>query len=567
MATEKYRQTNKKETDYKWIALSNTTLGVLMASITGNIIMISLPAIFHGVNINPLSSSGGNYMLWMLMGYTVVTAVLLVTFGRLSDIYGRVKLYNLGFFIFTLASVALFFTPSNGNFGIIYMISMRLLQGVGAGFLFSNSTAIITDAFKPHERGTALGFNQIAAVGGTLIGTIAGGFLAAVDWRFVFLINVPIGLFGTVWAYLKLKEQREPDRTKRIDWWGNLTFGIGLVLILAAFTMGIMPSGNSAMGWLNPELYVMLIVGILLLIFFVIVELRIKEPMFNLRLFKIRAFAAGNFSLFLSSVARGGLNFILIIWLQGIWLPLHGFSFEQTPLWAGIYMLPMIGGFFIMGPISGRLSDTWGSRGLATTGMALSAGGFILLNLLPADFSYVWFFLILLLMGFGMGMFAAPNTNAVMSAVPAEYRGVASGMRSTFQNTGGALSMAVYFTIIIAGLSANLPATLKTGLLHAGVPATLAHQISSMPPTAALFSAFLGYNPMKSLIPVKVMHTLPVATQSLLVSKTFFPKIIAPAVMSSLRLAFWISAGLSVIAAVVSFMRGKGRYVHEETHK
>ncbi len=564
MATDKYRTENKEKTDYKWIALSNTTLGVLMASITGNIIMISLPAIFHGVKINPLSPSGGNYMLWMLMGYTVVTAVLLVTFGRLSDIYGRVKLYNLGFLVFTLASVALYFTPANGNVGIIYMICMRLLQGVGAGFLFSNSTAIITDAFKPHERGMALGFNQIAAVGGTLIGTIAGGFLAVIDWRLVFLINVPIGLFGTIWAFLMLKEQREPDKSQGIDWWGNLSFGIGLVLILAAFTMGIMPSGNSAMGWTNPLLFVMLIAGLVLMGLFIFVELHIKEPMFNLRLFKIRAFAAGNISLFLSSIARGGLSFILIIWLQGIWLPLHGYDFSQTPLWAGIYMLPMMGGFFIMGPLSGRLSDTWGSRGLATTGMALSAICFVLLNLLPANFTYIWFALILLLMGFGMGMFAAPNTNAVMSAVPAGYRGVASGMRSTFQNTGGALSMAVYFTIIIAGLAAKLPATLQSGLVHAGVPSALAHQISSMPPTAALFSAFLGYNPMASLIPANVMHTLPQATQALLVSKTFFPQIIAPAVMSSLQIAFWISAVLSIIAAVVSFMRGSGRYVFDE---
>lgn len=428
----KNKTKEKKKIDYKWIALSNTTLGVLMAAITGNIIMISLPAIFNGVHVNPLSSSGSNYMLWMLMGYTVVTSVLLVTFGRLSDIFGRVKLYNLGFAVFTLASVALFFTPSNGHFGIVFMIAMRLLQRVGAGFLFSNSTAIITDAFKAHERGTALGFNQIASVGGTLIGTIAGGFLAAIDWRFVFLINVPIGLFGTFWAYFKLKEQRVPDKSKHIDWWGNLTFGFGLVLILAAFSMGIMPSGNSAMGWTNPTLYMMLAAGIILLIVFVGIELKSSEPMFNLRLFKIRAFAAGNFSLFLSSIARGGLNFILIIWLQGIWLPLHGFSFEQTPLWAGIYMLPMMGGFFLMGPLSGRLSDTWGSRGLATTGMGLSAIGFILLNFLPANFNYLWFALILVLMGFGMGMFAAPNTNAVMSAVPAGYRGVASGMRSTF---------------------------------------------------------------------------------------------------------------------------------------
>ncbi|MCL2884123.1 MAG: MFS transporter [Oscillospiraceae bacterium] len=548
---------------YKWIALSNTTLGVLMASINSNIILISLPAIFRGMGVDPLSSAGADYMLWMLMGFTVVTATLLVTLGRLSDIFGRVRLYNLGFAIFTLASILLFFTPSSGGTGLTIMIFFRLLQGVGAGFLFANSTAIITDAFASNQRGTALGLNQIASIGGSLLGLILGGVLSAIDWRLVFLVSVPIGLFGTVWAYLMLKEQSKPDKTQKIDWMGNIAFAAGLTLLLLALTYGIMPYGASKMGWGNPLVIVGLILGIALLIAFIFIELNVKMPMFHLQLFKIRAFACGNASLFLSSIARGGLQFTLIIWLQGIWLPLHGYSFESTPLWSGIYMLPMMGGFFIMGPLCGRLSDRYGARFFATGGMALSVVGFLLLNALPSNFGYGVFFIILLMLGVGMGMFAAPNTSAIMNAVPPSQRGASSGMRSTFQNTGMALSMTLYFSILIIGLSASLPGVLGQNLLNAGVPNAVASQVANMPPTAALFAAFLGYNPMGALIPPDVMSSLSAATQTTLQGNTFFPQAIAPAVMSSLHIAFYISALLSAVAAVVSFLRGK-KFVHED---
>jgi len=551
----------KGRVPYKWIALSNTTLGVLMASINGNIILISLPAIFRGMKVDPLSPSGANYMLWMLMGFTVVTATLLVTLGRLSDIFGRVRLYNLGFAIFTFASILLYFTPSSGGTGLTIMIVFRLIQGVGSGFLFANSMAIITDAFGVHERGMAMGLNQIASIGGTLLGLILGGVLSAIDWRLVFLVSVPIGLFGTVWAYLKLKEQSKPDRTRRIDWIGNATFAVGLTVLLLALTYAIMPYGNAKMGWGNPLVIIGIILGILLLVAFVFVELKVKMPMFHLELFRIRAFAAGNASLFLSSVARGGLQFMLIIWLQGIWLPLHGYSFESTPLWSGIYMLPMMGGFFVFGPLCGRLSDRYGARFFATGGMVLSFIGFLLLNMLPSNFGYGIFFVILLLLGIGMGMFAAPNTSAVMNAVPPEQRGASSGMRATFQNTGMALSMALYFTILILGLSHSLPSVLNQSMVNAGVPAQMAQKIADMPPTSALFSAFLGFNPMKEMLGPDILKTLPQATQHTLVSNSFFPQAIAPAVMSSLHVAFYISAILSAIAAVASALRGK-RYIN-----
>lgn len=548
---------------YKWVALSNTTLGILMAALNSNIILIALPAIFRGMHVDPMQSANVPYMLWMLMGYTVVTATLLVSFGRISDMYGRVRLYNMGFAVFAITSVLLFFVPGRGAAGVQQLIILRLLQGVGAGFLFSNSTAIITDAFPSHQRGMAMGINQIAGIGGSLIGLIVGGLLADIDWRMVFLVSVPAGVFGTVWAYLKLKETSQPDRSKKIDWPGNITFAVGLTVLLLGLTYGIMPYGSDKMGWRNPIVIVGCAIGIILLVAFVWIELHVKNPMFHLHLFHIRAFSCGCISLFLSSVARGGLQFMLIIWLQGIWLPLHGFSFESTPLWAGIYMLPMMAGFFAMGPLSGMLSDRFGARWFSTGGMLLTVIGFVLLTFLPANFGYVPFFILLLILGFGMGMFSAPNTTAIMNAVPANQRGASAGMRSTIQNTGIALSMTLYFTIILVGMVHQLPPILKSGLIAQGIPAATASQISQLPPTVALFSAFLGYNPMSHLIPASVLNALPSASRATLLGTRFFPNTIAPAVMSSLRLAFYMSAAMSAVAAIASFLRG-GRYVYGE---
>jgi EmrB/QacA subfamily drug resistance transporter len=542
---------------YKWSALSNTSLGVFMASLNANIVLISLPAIFRGIQINPMAPGSTIYLLWLLMGYTVVTATLLVSFGRISDIFGRARLYNLGFAIFTAASVLLALTPGQGNTGAIELVIFRLLQGVGAGFLFSNSTAIITDAFPTSQRGMAMGLNQILGIGGSLVGLIVGGLLADLHWRLIFLVSVPIGLAGTIWAYRKLRDTGTLQKQQKMDWWGNGTFAIGLTVLLLALTYGIMPYGEAKMGWGNPMVIGGIIIGTILLVVFILVELHTEMPMFHLELFKIRAFAAGNLSLFLSSIARGGLQFMLIIWLQGIWLPLHGYSFEQTPLWAGIYMLPMMIGFFVMGPISGYLSDRYGARGFATAGMLLSALSFVLLTLLPADFSYLPFVIILLIAGVGMGMFAAPNTTAIMNAVPPEHRGASSGMRATLQNTGAALSMTLYFSILIIGLTQHLPTAMYQGLVNFGVPAAVALQVANLPPTGALFAAFLGYNPMAQLLPAAVLQQLPLANQQLILGKVFFPELIAPAVMSSLRIAFYISVVLSLIAAVASFLRGK----------
>jgi EmrB/QacA subfamily drug resistance transporter len=546
---------------YKWIALSNTTLGVLMASIDTSIVLISLPAIFNGIHINPLAPGETGYFLWLLLGYMVVTATLLVTFGRISDIFGRVRLYNLGFLIFAIGSILLWLTPGTGNTGAVELIVFRLIQGIGSGFLFANSTAIITDAFPANQRGFAMGINQIAAILGSVIGLILGGILSYFSWRLVFLVSVPVGVVGTIWAYLMLRETATIRAHQKIDWAGNITFAVGLTIFLLGITYGIEPYGNSPMGWGNPLVIGMLVGGAALLAAFVWIESRVEDPMFQLRLFTIRAFAAGNASSFLASMARGGLQFMLIIWLQGIWLPLHGYDYAEAPLWAGIYLLPLLLGFVLMGPMSGWLSDRFGARVFSTVGMVIQAVGFILLTILPANFNYIWFALLLFMMGVGQGMFSAPNTSSIMNSLPPDQRGAGSGMRSTFQNAASLASMGIFFSIVTAGLAAALPTTLFSGLTGAGVPAAVAQQIAHLPPTSALFAAFLGYNPMGTLLPPAVLHALPAANQAHLLGKSFFPNVITSPFLLGLHIAFYLSATICLIAALASVLRGK-RYVY-----
>jgi EmrB/QacA subfamily drug resistance transporter len=548
---------------YKWVALTNTTLGVLMASIDASIVLISLPAIFNGIHINPLAPGETNYFLWILMGYMVVTATLLVTFGRISDMFGRVRLYNLGFAIFTVGSILLWLTPGTGNTGALELIIFRLIQGIGSGFLFANSAAIITDAFPANQRGLALGINQIAAILGSVIGLILGGILAYFSWRLVFLVSVPVGIVGTIWAYLMLREVATTSSNHKIDWAGNITFAVGATTLLLGITYGIEPYGGSPVGWGNPMVIAALSIGVILLAAFIWIELHVENPMFQLSLFKIRMFAAGNASSFLASIARGGLQFMLIIWLQGIWLPLHGYSYEVTPLWAGIYMLPLLVGFVFMGPLSGWLSDRFGARLFSTVGMLIQVVGFLLLTVLPANFDYIWFAILLFMLGLGQGMFSSPNTSSVMNSVPADQRGAASGMRATFQNSGSLVSIGVFFSIITAGLAASLPTTLFSGLTQAGVPAAVANKIAHLPPTSALFAAFLGYNPMATLLPADVLHALPAANQANLLGKSFFPNLISPPFMNGLHGVFYLSAAMCLIAAIASLLRGK-HYVYEQ---
>ncbi len=548
---------------YKWIALTNTTLGVLMASINGTILIISLPAIFAGIHVNPLNQGQSSLLLWVLLGFNVATTIFLVAFGRISDTFGRVRLYNLGFAIFTLGSIMLFITPSGGIAGEWELIIFRFVQGIGGAFLFSNSTAILTDAFPANQRGFALGLNQIASVGGSVIGLVVGGLLAVVNWRLIFLVSVPVGLIGTIWGYVSLKEMSTTRDSTHLDLFGNVTFAVGLLLLLVGMTYGILPYGQSPMGWGNPWIITALVVGFVLLIAFVLIERVVKEPMFHLDLFRNKAFALGNLSGLLSSIARGGLQFMLIIWLQGIWLPLHGVSYANTPLLAGVATLPQMVGFLLVGPLSGWFSDRLGARWFGFFGMILSALGFFLLNTLVADFPYVLFALYIFIIGVGMGMFASPNTSMVMNAAPPRYRGVASGMRATFLNGGMMLSMGIFFSIVITNLAGHLPTAMTSGLSHYNLPPALIHGISGLPPTAALFAAMLGYNPMASLIPTSALHALPATQAAQIVGREFFPNLIAVPFMIALRAVFLFALAMSVIAAVASLFGGK-KYIHED---
>ena len=548
--------------EYKWIALSNTTLGVLIATINQSIVIISLPAIFRGIHVAPLAPGNTSYLLWMLMGFMLVSAVLVVTLGRLGDMFGRVRIYNGGFAVFTVASILLAVDPISGGGGALWLIGWRIVQGVGGAMLMANSTAILTDAFSASERGMALGINQVAGLAGSFVGLVVGGLLSEWDWRAVFLVSVPIGVVGTIWSYASLRDLGH-RHAARIDWWGNGLFAVGLTALLAAITYGIQPYGGHTEGWSSPWVLTGLIGGVVLLVLFGFVETRVAEPMFHLELFRNKAFAAGNAASLLSSIARGGMQFMLIIWLQGIWLPLHGFSFAQTPLWAGIYLLPLTVGFLIAGPVSGWLSDRHGARVFATGGLLLVAATFLGLLLLPINFSYWTFALLLALNGIGSGMFAAPNTTAIMNSVPARQRGAASGMRATFMNAGTVLSIGVFFSLLIAGLSRRLPTTMANGLTAHGVPSGVAQRVADLPPVGSVFSAFLGYNPMEQLLGPRTIAALPAGQAKIVTGPTFFPNLISGPFHSGLVVVFTLAIVMSVVAAFASLLRG-GRYVHDD---
>jgi MFS family permease len=544
---------------YKWFALSNTTLGILMVTINSSIVLISLPDIFRGIALDPLAPGNSPYFLWMLMGFMVVTAVLVVSFGRIGDMYGRVRMYNLGFAVFTLFSIMLSLTWMTGTAGALWLIVMRIFQGVGGALLFANSSAILTDAFPADERGLALGINMVAAITGSFIGLVLGGVLGPVSWRLVFLVSVPVGLFGTLWAYLQLRDTgiRKPSR---IDWWGNLTFAVGLVSILVGITYGILPYGGHTMGWTNPLVLLALLGGAAVLGLFCWIETKVPLPMFRLHLFRIRAFAMGNLATLMSALARGGLMFIMIIWLQGIWLPQHGYSFADTPLWAGIYMLPLTAGFLMAAPVAGWLSDRFGARPFTTGGMLGAAAVFGLFELLPANFQYLWFGLLLFAYGFTSGLFSAPNQTGIMNSLPPEERGAGAGMAATFQNSALVLSIGIFFTLIIIGLSGSLSGQLHAGLLAQGVPPATATKASQVPAVGSLFAAFLGDNPIGNLLGSSIHH-LPPGKAAYLTGRSFFPHLIAPSFMDGLRKAFDFAIVACLLAAIASWLRG-GRYVH-----
>jgi MFS family permease len=543
---------------YKWVALSNVTLGVLLATLDASIVLIAMPDIFRGIHLSPLRPGNSFYLLWMILGYLVVTSVLVVGLGRLGDLFGRVRMYTLGFAIYTVASVLLTIDWMHGSAGADWLIGFRLVQGVGAAFLIANSAAILTDAFPAHQRGLALGLNNVVGISGQFIGLLMGGILGPINWRYVFLVSVPFGLFGTVWSRWKLREIGVHKRAP-IDWAGNVTFALGLVLVMIGITYGIRPYNGHPMGWLNPFVLACMGAGVILLGLFVFVETRVASPMFKLPLFRIRPYTFGVLSSFLSAVARGGLMFMLIIWLQGIWLPEHGYSFARTPLWAGIYMLPLTIGFLIAGPASGFLSDRYGSRPFATAGMLGSALSFLLLDRLPVDFSYPMLAGTLLLMGLSMGAFAAPNRAGVMNSLPAGDRGAGGAMNQTFQNSAQVLSIGIFFTLMIVGLAASLPTSLTAGLVAHGVPPATAAHVAHLPPVSVLFAAFLGYDPVQSLIGPHVLGHLSAANAAALGHRGFFPNLIAGPFHAGLHKAFAFAISACLLAAIMSWSRGGRR--------
>ncbi len=554
------RRHRQADSGYKWIALSNTTIGMLMATVNSSIMLIALPDIFRGIGVNPLQPGNTGLLLWLLMGYLVVTAVLVVSFGRLGDMFGRVRMFNLGFAIFAAFSVLLSVTWLHGTSAAWWLITIRIFQGVGGAMLMANSSAILTDAFPTHQRGLALGLNQVAAIAGSFIGLVLGGLLGPVDWRLVFLVSVPFGVLGTIWSYLKLRELGV-RKAAHLDWWGNVTFGAGLIAVLVGITYGIQPYGGHTMGWTSPLVMTLIGGGLAVLVIFSVIETKVAEPMFRLSLFKIRPFTAGNLASLLASLGRGGLMFILIIWLQGIYLPIHGYNFSQTPLWAGIAMLPLTAGFLIAGPLSGYLSDRFGARPFSTGGMVVAAISFLLLMQLPVNFAYWEFAGILLLNGIGMGLFASPNRAGIMNSLPPGQRGVGAGMSATFQNSAMVLSIGIFFSLIIAGLAGTLPQAMTHGLVAQGLPHADAARIASLPPVAIMFAALLGYNPIRTLLGPALTH-LPPSHVAYLTGHRFFPSLISAPFEHGLAIAFGFAIAACLVAAVASLLRG-GKYVHE----
>ncbi len=547
---------------YKWIALTNTTLGVFMAVINSSIILISLPAIFRGIGINPLSPGNVGYLLWLLMGYLLVTAVLVISLGRLGDIVGRVRIFNLGFLVFTIASVLLAIDPLRGSSGALWLVLWRLVQGVGGAMLFANSAAILVDAFPSDQRGLAMGVNQVAAIGGSFVGLIAGGLLSIIDWRLVFWVSVPFGLIGTVWSYMSLRDNGIRTHAK-IDWWGNITFAVGLTALLVGIVYGIEPYGSHAMGWTSPLVLTSFSIAAVFLVTFFIIETKVLAPMFNIQLFKIRAFFMGSAAGLLAAIARGGLQFMLIIWLQGIWLPLHGYNYADTPLWAGIFLLPLTVGFMIAGPISGYLSDRHGARILSTTGLSVFALSFVGLLVVPTNFSYWIFAVLIFINGVGGGMFSAPNSAAIMNSVPANERGGAAGIQAAFMNTGMVLSIGIFFSLMIVGLTSTLPKAMFKGLTSHGVSLAQAHTVANMPAVGSLFSSFLGFNPLKSLLGSRTLTHVSNAQWLKLTGKKFFPDLIQSPFHHGLIIVFVVAILLSVVGALFSALRGE-RFISQQ---
>jgi len=430
---------------YKYTVLTNTTIGAFMSQLDGNIVLIALPTITRSLNASAFEA------LWVLMGYILMTAVLLLAFGRLADMYGKVRLYNLGFAIFTIGSGLCSLSISGGM-----LVFFRLVQGVGAALIWANNAAILTDAFPPNERGRAIGVNLVAGISGSVIGLILGGILTvALGWQSIFWINLPIGAFATFWAYKKLRELGTVHH-ERIDLPGNILFAGGLTAFLVGLTLGAL-SGYTAVD------VAMMGAGLLMLAGFAYVELHTRIPLMDLTLFKIRAFTAGILSNFLASIARSGVSLVLTIFFQGALL--------YDAFKAGVALIPFAVAFVSLGPLSGYLSDKYGARGFTTAGLSISTVGLVGLSFIPADVSYTVLAIFMVLVGAGGGMFVAPNMSSIMTSAPVTRRGVASGMSATLVTTGALLSLSVSFAVLATSIPLNVLQAVFAGIpLPSGAP-------------------------------------------------------------------------------------------------
>ncbi|BDC19541.1 MFS transporter [Acidianus sp. HS-5] len=534
--------------DRKILALTNTSIGIFMAFANYNMIIIALPAIFKGLNFNPTSPDSLGYLIWVILGYMVITSSLVVTFGRISDLKGRARFYSIGFLIFAIASALLASITATGNLGVLEMIFFRLLQGVGGGLLMVNSTAVLTDYFDRRELGKALGLNQVAGLVGGVAGLIIGGVLSIYNWRYIFVFSALVGIVGTIWSFLTLKDIQKPIK-RSIDVIGNTLFALGVTILLISVTYGLLPYNNQPLGWSDPWVMIGIVISLSMIGSFIYVEKKVKDPMFDLSLFKNKDFSTSNTANMVASLARQGILLMLLVLLQGIWLPLHGVPYCQTPFWAGIYLIPNVLGFATLGPISGILSDRYGGKILTSLGLIISALGFIFLALLPYNFNIYEFFLITFIQGAGMGLFTAPNTADMMASVSIEKRGMASGMRAALQNTASAFSVVLYFSILISAMTGSLNSSIFSALAQYGISF---HQ--TIPASVVIFSALLGYDPLGAFA-----STLPHSIAVKIDNPHFFVTTIAPSFMSSLRLTLYISAVLLFMSAIISALRESGR--------
>ncbi len=459
----------------KWWTLSNTTIGTFMALLDSSIVLVSLPTIGREL---PGTSPG--ILLWVVLSYTLVTTTLLLSFGRLSDMFGRVRLYTLGFAVFTVGSLAASLAQSGTD-----LLVARVVQGVGAGFLSATAAAILTDSFPANERGKALGINQVAAIFGSIMGLVLGGVLTTeFGWRSIFLVNVPIGIFGTFWALLQLREMHPREVGAKVDWSGNLAFGLGLTILLVAITIG------SLQGWTSPWVLTGLIAGPVLLGAFVGIERTAPNPMFDLTLLRIRTFLAGNLAAFLSALARGAFTFVMVFYFQGV--------LQVSAERAGILLLPLAAAFAVSGPLSGAISDRTGARYLGTAGLLISAVGFLLLVFFPTDGPYAYLAFAMALLGVGQGMFAAPNRAEVMSSVPADRRGIAAGTGTTFLNAGSLGSLALGFTVL-AGV---IPLAALSNVFAGGAPGSPTDAGGFVNALHLLFGIALGLTVVAAIVNV-----------------------------------------------------------------